>query len=76
MTLWTLVKKPTFHPDAVATESGWADPNTGELYVTIRQLPEKRREFTELPVANIMMEDGSFLLLEDDSDRPNFLLQE
>lgn len=32
---------PIWAPTAVATERGWTDPRTGEVYVSIRDLPNR-----------------------------------
>ena len=41
MPIWTLDKPPSYKKDAVATERGWEDPNTGELLIAIRTLADK-----------------------------------
>jgi hypothetical protein len=38
MSLWKLNKPPIYHPTAIATPAGWADPITGELLVAITGL--------------------------------------
>jgi hypothetical protein len=38
MSLWNNNKPPYLYPDAVATPSGWVDPHTGELLVTVTGL--------------------------------------
>lgn len=38
MSLWTNQQPPELYPNAVATDAGWADPVTGELYVAITGL--------------------------------------
>jgi len=38
MSLWTDQTPPVLYPNAVATEAGWADPVTGELYVAVTGL--------------------------------------
>ena len=35
------LEKPSYCPDAIATDSGWVNPRNGELLVSIRNLPEK-----------------------------------
>lgn len=52
--------KPSFAPDAIATEYGWAHPKTGELLVAIRGLenPVKgyKRNQPFVPQTEIVME--------------------
>ena len=35
MPLWTLTEPPSWAPNAVATPSGWVDPETNDLLITI-----------------------------------------
>lgn len=41
-------KPPSYCPDAIATDTGWVNPNTGELLVAIRHLDSKIREYQSL----------------------------
>ena len=38
---WSTTAPPNWAPEAIATDKGWADPVTGELYVAIRGLNTK-----------------------------------
>jgi hypothetical protein len=48
MSLWTDQKPPVLYPNAVATEAGWADPVTGELYVAVTGLSTFKGTTAEL----------------------------
>ena len=41
MSQWSLNSAPKHAPNAVATQKGWEDPDTGEVLVAIRQLSTK-----------------------------------
>lgn len=56
------------HGDPVATEAGWVDPITGEILCAIGKLIEKRRNYLDAGSDNILLEDGSLFLLEQDLD--------
>lgn len=49
MSNWSLATPPTYRPDAVATASGWTDPVTGEVLVTIRALTTKNVDALIVP---------------------------
>jgi 6,7-dimethyl-8-ribityllumazine synthase len=49
MSNWSLATPPTYHPTAVATASGWTDPITGEVLVTIRALTTKNVDALVVP---------------------------
>jgi hypothetical protein len=87
MSSWGLNKKPTFAPNAVATERGWEAPLPGtnpddgllEVIVAIRQLETKRRDFIDGETSQLIIDEigGSnfFLTLSpDDGDRPSYLV--
>ncbi len=38
MPTWSLSKKPTWAPDAVATDRGWVDPKNGDILVSCKRL--------------------------------------
>lgn len=38
MSSWSLDKAPTWCPDAIATDRGWADPKNGHIIVACRRL--------------------------------------
>ncbi len=38
MPTWSLDKKPTWAPDAVATDRGWVDPVNGDILVSCKRL--------------------------------------
>ena len=42
MSLWDLEQPPLWAPNAIRTDAGWADPNSGELLVTIGNMPVPR----------------------------------
>jgi len=55
MSLWTDQTPPVLYPNAVATEAGWADPVTGELYVAVTGLSTFKggtAELTNLGIYN------------------------
>ena len=56
MSLWKNNTPPILYPDAVATPAGWADPVTGELYVTVTGLSTFKNESagTQLVSARIL----------------------
>jgi len=77
--MWGYDSRPLFAPQAIATEGGWVDPDTGEIYVAIRQLRTKRREFIDENLAQLIVdtvgEENIFLTLSpDDGDRPVYLV--
>lgn len=79
MPLWGYDDKPEFFPNAIATESGWVNPETGEILVAIRQLRTKRRDFIDENLAQLIVDevggDNIFLTLSpDDGDRPVYLV--
>jgi hypothetical protein len=81
MALWGYDKKPIYvlDQDSVATDSGWVDPVTGELLVAIRQLRDKRRDFIDGEICQLIVDevagDNIFLTLSpDDGDRPVYLV--
>ena len=79
MSSWGYDQKPTFFPNAIATESGWINPDTGEILVSIRQLETKRREFIDTNTSQLIVNQVSgenfFLLISpDDGDRPSYLV--
>ncbi len=45
-----MFNRPSYCPDAIATDTGWVNPRTGELLVAIRHLDSKIRH---LSVSNI-----------------------
>jgi hypothetical protein len=51
MPLWTLNGPPAFAPNAVATDQGWVDPDTGEIFVAIGKLTTKAGPGDVLSVA-------------------------
>jgi len=68
MSLWTLTNPPVWKSDAVATSAGWADPDTGEVLVTIDGLSTFKTHAPLINVAldvthahRILQSDGSFL---------------
>lgn len=40
-------KPPSYCPNAIATDTGWVNPKTGELLVAIRHLDTKIKESTK-----------------------------
>lgn len=58
MPLWTNVKPPHWVPDAVATNSGWADPDSGEVYVAIGGLTDRAAS----AISRIMVEKTVYKL--------------
>lgn len=79
MSSWGYDDKPTFFPNAIATESGWINPQTGEVLVAIRQLRTKRRDFVDSELCQLIVDevdgDNIFLTLSpDDGDRPVYLV--
>lgn len=46
-------KPPLYCPNAIATDTGWVNPKTGELLVAIRHLDTKIRESTKGDVEQV-----------------------
>lgn len=79
MSLWTLDQKPTWFPNAVESDAGWINPDTGEILVAISQLSLKRRNFLDQQTPfNLLLEDGGAFLLEPNigDEGVDFLLWE
>ena len=53
MSLWGINTPPVWAPEAVATPAGWADPDTGELLVTIVNLSTTKGGVAELVFARL-----------------------
>jgi hypothetical protein len=78
MPSWGYDKSPVWFPTAIATESGWINPDTNEVLVAIRQLRTKRREYIDERISQLIIDqigDQSFFLTlsPDDGDRPIYL---
>jgi len=56
MSLWTDQTPPVLYPNAVATPAGWADPVTGELYVTVSGLSTFKGTAAELTQVRLLTE--------------------
>ena len=66
MPLWGYNKRPTWAPFAVVDEKGWINPQTGEVLVAFGNLDERRIEFLDPSLDNLLLENGGFFLLEED----------
>ena len=60
MSLWTDQVPPVLYPNAVATEAGWADPVTGELYVAVTGLSTFKGGAAELVTVGIYNNKSQF----------------
>ena len=60
MSLWTDQQPPVLYPNAVATEAGWADPVTGELYVAVTGLSTFKGAASELVKLGIYNNKSQF----------------
>ena len=81
MSSWGYDKKPVWFTSAIASQSGWINPDTGEVLVAIRQLIDKRRDFIDTQICQLIVGEESgdniFLTLSpDDGDRPSYLILE
>jgi hypothetical protein len=78
MPIWTLKRPPHYKINAVPTERGWVDPETGEVLIAIRQLFDKRINRIDEIFQNLLLENGQNLLTEqeDQYGRPLFILME
>ena len=56
MSLWNDQQPPVLYPNAVATPAGWADPVTGELYVTVSGLSTFKGTTAELTQVRLLTE--------------------
>lgn len=70
MGTWKYTQPPTWRKDAIATEAGWCHPKTGELLACCRGLLKLRRKQLDEEDSNLVTEDGSLFVLENqNSDR-------
>ena len=74
MSGWTLTqRRAKFLQGTITTERGIENPLTHEVLVAVSHMYSKRRALLEGPVANLCLEDGTFLLSEDPADEPTFI---
>lgn len=67
MGTWKYDKAPSWKKDAVASDQGWRHPKTGELLVSCPKLKRKRRTKLDITDENLVTEDDSLFLLEEDN---------
>jgi hypothetical protein len=60
MALWNDNNPPILYPNAVSTPAGWADPITGELYVTITDLSTAKGGTAELTQVRLLTKVDPF----------------
>lgn len=68
MSNWSIKTPPKYRPDAVATASGWTDPVTGEVLVTIKNLLVKQGPLASWPTFTLAVPaDGTYHIATPDT---------
>lgn len=66
MALWGYDKRPTWAPFAVINKRGWINPATGEVLVALGNLDDRRIDYLDPLLSNLLHENGGFFVLEQD----------